>query len=139
MANRKTSKKTGFLVAENAPAYSYSIPSASKASGKSRNLGELYGLTMADFADILEVTPKTLSRWKQKGEILSPQQSDRIGILESIYSLGERILGSRERVKEWMQGPVLYLAGKRPLDLIKTETGRRLVEEALHQIEFGMY
>jgi putative toxin-antitoxin system antitoxin component (TIGR02293 family) len=138
MAKSKPKPKTGFLVSEPSPSHSYSIPSA-RSSGKKRDLGHQFGLTLSDFADVLEVTPKTLSRWKQKGEILSRQQSDRIAILESLFILGERVLGSRQAMKDWIQEKVLYLNGDKPLDLLKTESGRRAVEEALHQIEFGMY
>ena len=98
-----------------------------------------FDLKAHDLADVLEVTPKTLTRWKRKNEVLSPQQSDRVAVLESIFTLGEKVLGSREKIKEWIHQPVLYLNGGRPLDDLKTESGRRRVEEALHQIEFGMY
>jgi putative toxin-antitoxin system antitoxin component (TIGR02293 family) len=92
-----------------------------------------------DFAAVLEVAPKTLTRWRQKERQLSLQQSDRVRILEGIFKLGEDVLGSREGVRSWLQSPVFALDGSRPIDLVKTETGRRRVENALHQIEFGMY
>jgi putative toxin-antitoxin system antitoxin component (TIGR02293 family) len=129
--------KTGFIVEETSEGYS--VPARGRRTRKTRDLGKEYNLSMQDFADVLEVTPKTLSRWKRKGEKLSQQQNDRITILESIFAQGERILGSRERMREWLHAKVLYLNGKKPVEMIKTEMGRRLVEEALHQIEFGMF
>ena len=104
-----------------------------------RSLGEQYEITSRDFAEFLEVTPKTLTRWNRNGDSLSRQQSDRIAVLEAIFALGGRVLGSREHVREWLRNPVLYLNDETPLELLKTESGRRRVENALRQIEFGMY
>ena len=52
----------------------------------------------ADLADILEVSPKTLTRWKKSGETLTPQQTDRMAHVEAILLQGEELFGSRERV-----------------------------------------
>ena len=92
----------------------------------------------ADLADILEVSPKTITRWKKSGEALTPQQTDRIAHVEAILLQGEELFGSRERVMEWMQGKVLSLNCLRPIDVLKTETGRKRVANVLHGIAWGM-
>ena len=119
--------------------YPVEAPETLNVAETAEALGSHYDLSAKDFADVLEVTPKTLTRWRQKGEVLSPQQCDRVHVLESLLALGEKVLGSSENVKRWIHAPVLYLQGACPLDLLKTETGRRRVEEALRQIEYGMY
>jgi len=91
----------------------------------------------ADLADILEVSPKTLARWKKTGEALTPQQTDRIANIEAVLLQGEQLFGSRERVLEWMQGKVLSLDFQRPIDVLKTETGRRRVMSVLHGMAWG--
>jgi putative toxin-antitoxin system antitoxin component (TIGR02293 family) len=96
-------------------------------------------LPTSDLAEILEVSPKTLTRWMKSGETLTPQQSDRMAILEGIIRHGEDVLGSRERAVQWMYGKVFFLQGRRPIDVIKTETGRREVDNALGVIEWGMF
>jgi putative toxin-antitoxin system antitoxin component (TIGR02293 family) len=97
-----------------------------------------YGFSVQDLAEVLDVNRKTLFRWKESEEAFSLQQSDRISVLESILELGKKVLGSEEEVKQWLHSPVHSLDGRQPLDLIKTESGRRLVETALHQIEYGV-
>lgn len=92
----------------------------------------------ADLADILEVSTKTLARWKKSGEALTPQQTDRMANVEAILIQGEELFGSRERVLQWMQGKVLSLDCSRPIDVLKTETGRRRVSNVLHGIAWGM-
>lgn len=126
----------GFFVEEKAGIYSVAPP---KHSPRARDLGEEYGFSMLDLADVLEVTTKTLSRWKKKGETLSRQQSDRIAVMEKLFELGEQVLGSRESMRAWIHRRVLALNGATPLEVMKTETGRRMVEDVLNQIQFGIY
>lgn len=49
-----------------------------------------------------------------------------------------KILGGVE-AKNWLYKPIPSLGNEVPLDLLDTEAGRRLVEQALLQIEHGDY
>ena len=110
--------------------------------GKIKELNERYALTLRDIADILDVAPKTLTRWAKNinsSKLISKRKSDSLDILESILELGKEVLGSEEELNNWLHNPVFALDGKKPVDLIKTESGRRKVEAALHQIEYGIF
>ena len=104
-----------------------------------RALSAGYDFTEQDLADILDVNKRTITRWKAQNGRLSPQQIDRIGVLESILDLGKSALGSEAEVKLWLNSPVFSLEGQKPMELIKTESGRRRVENVLLQIEGGVY
>ncbi len=97
-----------------------------------------YEFTAQDLADVLDITPKTLSRWKGRSNVFSIQQADRMLIVKSILDLGKKVLGSEERVKDWIHQPVFALDGHLPIELFKTESGRRRVENTLHQIQLGI-
>ena len=108
---------------------------------KIKELNERYALTLSDLADILDVAPKTLTRWAKNinsSKLISKRKSDSIDVLESILELGIEVLGSEEELNSWLHNPVFSLNGEKPVDLIKTESGRRKVETALHQIEYGI-
>jgi putative toxin-antitoxin system antitoxin component (TIGR02293 family) len=96
-----------------------------------------FDLSAKDMAGVLDITPKTFSRWKNKSNAMSEQQADRMAILKSIFDLGRTVLGSDANVKKWIREPIFLLDGKIPLTLLKTESGRRKVESVLHQIEYG--
>jgi putative toxin-antitoxin system antitoxin component (TIGR02293 family) len=98
-----------------------------------------FGLSAKDIAGVLDITPKTFSRWKGRENFLSEQQADRMLILKSIVDLGRKVLGSDANVKKWIREPVFSLDGQIPLNLLKTESGRRQIESALHQIEYGFF
>ena len=123
-------ESTGIRLAEPVPGYLVAPLTGSLAA--TLNL-----FPPADLADILEISPKTLARWKKSGEALTPQQTDRMAHVEAILLQGEDLFGSRERVIEWMQGEVLSLECQRPIDVLKTETGRRRVANVLHGIAWG--
>ena len=56
-----------------------------------------------------------------------------------VLSLAEVVYGSRERALAWLRKPLARLGGRTPLSLLKTDTGSRIVEELLVQIDEGMY
>ena len=110
--------------------------------GKIKELNERYALTLGDIADILDVAPKTLTRWAKNinsSKLISKRKSDSLDVLTSILKLGKEVLGSEEELNNWLHNPVFTLDGNKPVDLIKTESGRRKVETALHQIEYGIF
>lgn len=125
-------ESTGIRLAEPVPGYVVAPLMGSLAA-------ILNFLPPARMAEILEVSPKTFSRWEKSGERLSPQQSDRIARLEALFKHGEFVLGSREGLYRWLHGKVLYLDGRHPIDLLATESGREKVDEALNVIEWGMF
>lgn len=131
-------KRKGSVVREAAVGYRASVQPF-KLVKHIRALTTEYDFTESDLADILDVTKRTITRWKDRDDTLSEQQMDRIDVLESILNLGKRVLGSEEDVKLWLNSPVLSLDGRKPIEFIKTESGRRRVESVLLQIESGVF
>jgi len=56
-----------------------------------------------------------------------------------VVSLAESVYGGRERALAWMRKPHSRLDGRAPLSLLSTDTGSRIVEELLVQIDEGMF
>jgi putative toxin-antitoxin system antitoxin component (TIGR02293 family) len=49
------------------------------------------------------------------------------------------VLGSQEEAERWLERPAIGLEQRRPIDLLATPAGVRLVEELLGRIEYGVY
>ncbi|WP_246730105.1 type II RES/Xre toxin-antitoxin system antitoxin [Nitratireductor mangrovi] len=81
---------------------------------------------------------RTLARRKAKGEVLSPVESDRVIRLERISEHGTRVFASAEKFRRWLRHESVALDGARPIDLMQSETGARLVEDELARIDHGM-
>jgi putative toxin-antitoxin system antitoxin component (TIGR02293 family) len=50
----------------------------------------------------------------------------------------EKALGDAEKAGRWLRKPNRALGGTRPLDLLASDVGARMVERALTRIEHGV-
>jgi putative toxin-antitoxin system antitoxin component (TIGR02293 family) len=85
------------------------------------------------------IPSRTLQHRRTRREKLTMEESDRVLRMIRTLSAAEALYGSRERALVWMRRPQARLEGRTPLSLLKTDTGSRLVEELLIQIDEGMY
>jgi putative toxin-antitoxin system antitoxin component (TIGR02293 family) len=82
---------------------------------------------------------RTLQHHRSRGERLTVEESDRVLRVIRVLSLSASVYGSRERAFTWLRNPQVRLDGRAPLSLLNTDTGSRLVEELLVQIDEGMF
>lgn len=94
------------------------------------DLSELYALV---------VPRRTLAHRKERQGTLSPEQSDRLARLVRVFARAEEALGERAKATRWMRKPNRTLGGRRPIDLLESDVGTRMVERALGRIEYGVY
>lgn len=89
--------------------------------------------------DLVVIPSRTLQHRRSRREKLTVEESDRVLRVIRVLSLGESVYGSRERALSWLRKPHARLDGRTPLSLLKTDTGSRIVEELLLQIDEGMF
>lgn len=81
---------------------------------------------------------RTLARRKERNENLTVAESDRVLRLERISEMADRVFGSHEKAHRWLRSEIIALDGARPIDLLETETGARIVDQELIKIDYGM-
>ncbi len=96
------------------------------------------GFTRAEI-DALVIPLRTLQHRRSRREKLSVEESDRVLRLARVLSQAEVVYESRERALAWLRRGNPRLRGRNPLEMLKTDTGSRLVEELLIQIDEGIY
>jgi putative toxin-antitoxin system antitoxin component (TIGR02293 family) len=86
------------------------------------------------------VSRRTLSRRRrERRQLLTADESDRLVRLARIVLLAEDVFGEWSKAVQWLfSGPKQSLAGESPMSALATETGARLVENMLHQIDHGI-
>ena len=89
--------------------------------------------------DAVVIPSRTLQHRRSRREKLTVEESDRVLRVIRVLSLTESIYGSRQRALEWLRKPHVRLDSRAPLSLLKTDTGSRIVEEMLIQIDEGMF
>jgi putative toxin-antitoxin system antitoxin component (TIGR02293 family) len=97
------------------------------------------GLLQPDELYDLVVPRRTLAHRKEKQGTLSPDQSDRLARVVRMLTRAEEALGERDKATRWMRKENRSLGGKRPIDLLESDAGTRMVERILGRIEHGVY
>jgi putative toxin-antitoxin system antitoxin component (TIGR02293 family) len=96
------------------------------------------GLTRSEI-DTLVIPLRTLQHRRSRREKLTVEESDRVMRVARLLSQAESVYESRERALAWLRRPHPRLDGRPPLEMLRTDTGSRIVEEFLVQIDEGMF
>lgn len=86
----------------------------------------------------LVVPRRTLARRHAHNEPLSVEETDKAMRLQRIASLAARVFGNPDKANRWLRKPKDRLHGKTPVEFLGSESGARVVEEMLVQIDYGM-
>ncbi|MBI2716103.1 MAG: DUF2384 domain-containing protein [Rhizobiales bacterium] len=83
------------------------------------------------------IPARTLRHRKTKREPLTLDESDRVVRLTRIQALAEDVFGDIDKANRWLRKDLGILDGKSPLDVARTESGARVVEQILAKIDWG--
>ena len=86
----------------------------------------------------LNIKPSTYFAKKKDHKRLDPTSTEKFLRLFSVVQTAQEILGLTE-AKNWLYRKIPSLGEQVPVDLLDTEAGHRLVEQALLQIKYGIY
>ncbi len=96
------------------------------------------GLSKDEVFSII-INPRTLKHRRSKHQPLSKEESERAVRTVRILARAQAVLGDQESALSWLRKPKKRFGGRPPLALLSTETGGRLVEQMLIQIDEGMF
>ena len=85
------------------------------------------------------IPPRTLSHRKHKGERLTHDESDRAMRVARLLALADVVFGDHTKALVWLGAPAGLFAGKSGFELMVSEAGARLVEDALLRIDEGYF
>ena len=95
------------------------------------------GFSVVELASVVGISEKTISRKQQGRERLDIVEGDRTMRLAHVTLDAARAFGDLDKAMRWLRKPNRLLAGDKPIDLIATEPGAALVNQALGTIEYG--
>jgi putative toxin-antitoxin system antitoxin component (TIGR02293 family) len=70
---------------------------------------------------------------------LNQEQSGRIWKFAEILAKATSVFGTQDEAEQWLEQPAIGLDQHRPLDLLATPAGVKLVEDYLERLEYGVY
>jgi putative toxin-antitoxin system antitoxin component (TIGR02293 family) len=98
---------------------------------------ETTGLAMRDLLEVVPVSESTLKRRRQRGERLPADVADALFRLLHVFRLAQHVLGSTDKARNWLLTPTRALSHHRPLELLSSALGARIVEDELLALEHG--
>lgn len=102
-----------------------------------QRLGDL-GLDRNEIYAVV-IPARTLTHRKSRREKLTVEESDRVLRLLRVMAEAGAVYGSHEAGLDWLRQANPRLENRTPLSLLKTDTGSRMVEDLLVQIDEGMF
>lgn len=88
--------------------------------------------------EILFIKLTTLGRRKKEGHF-NIEESDRIARLTRILEFAVTVLKDEQTAVRWFKSPQKALGNRVPLEISKTDSGCREVEDLLGRIEHGIF
>ncbi len=100
---------------------------------------KLSSLSSKDWADILNISPRSLQRYKDQNQVFKPIQSEKIIELGEIFILGNEVFGDPAKFKSWLETPSFALGGVLPSALLSDSYGQELLIDELTRINYGIF
>jgi putative toxin-antitoxin system antitoxin component (TIGR02293 family) len=101
-------------------------------------LEKILGLTAPQSARLLAISETTRKRFKQTPtKRLDEAASDRIVRIVSTVAEAEEIFGDGDKAIAWFKTPSPALNGQRPLELMTSDPGAKIVRDELNRIRYG--
>ena len=91
-----------------------------------------------DWAGLLDISTKSLHRYKQTSKQFKPLQSEKIIEMAEVTSVGKEVFGDMDKFKLWLDTPNFSLGGLKPMELLKDSYGKELVMSELTRINYGI-
>lgn len=102
-----------------------------------RQLAADPAITMADLAQAIG-TRRTLDRRLKEDSRLSLEEGDRLDSFIQVLDLAAHIFGNRAKAMAWLRAPKHRFDGRTPLEMMRTGTGARAIEELLIASQHGI-
>lgn len=83
------------------------------------------------------IPPRTRRHRKVRREPLTVDESDRLVRLARIQAVAEDVFGDADKANKWLREPLGILDGRSPLEVARTDSGARLIEQILAKIDWG--
>ncbi|MEI8389713.1 MAG: antitoxin Xre/MbcA/ParS toxin-binding domain-containing protein [bacterium] len=90
--------------------------------------------------EIIELVLPNRTYYRRKKEMrLNSEESDIVANLFNLTEFAEEVFGDKEKAYNWLRRINRSLKSRKPIALLKTAFGRKIVEDVLSRIAYGVY
>ena len=91
-----------------------------------------------DWADFLDMSTKSLTRYRQTARQFKPIQSEKIIEMAEVTHEGLEVFGDPDKFRLWLETPNFSLGNLKPIELLKDSYGKEMVMGELVRINHGI-
>lgn len=91
-----------------------------------------------DWADLLDISTKSLQRYKQTSRQFKPSQSEKIIEMAEVTNIGIDVFSDIAKFKLWLDTPNYSLGNLKPMELLRDSCGKEMVIGELTRINHGI-
>lgn len=102
------------------------------------NLAGRVRLPISSISRLLHIPERTLQE-KKDSDLLNETLSEHVIQIAEVYSRGNEIFDSMEAFQTWVDTPNTALGKRKPIDLLPSRYGAKMVMKLLGRIEHGIF
>lgn len=91
-----------------------------------------------DWAGILDISMKSLVRYKQNATTFKLSQSEKIMEMAEVTDLGLEVFEDMDRFRAWLDTPNFALGNIKPVELLRDSFGKEMIVGELTRIQYGI-
>ena len=103
-----------------------------------KSLSNFLGISMDKMSSLMHTSYRNMQR-KDDNELLDVYKSEQAIAVAQVVSKGLEIFGSKENMQQWFHSNIIALGDKKPIDLLDTSFGIRMIYRVLGRLEHGVY
>lgn len=96
------------------------------------------GYTVTEIEQLV-LPRRTLAHRRANRQPLTREESDRLARIARVGLWAQETFGEKEKAVAWLRRPNRALQGSRPIDLLDTDDGARLVEQVIGRLAYGVF
>ncbi|MBU2650335.1 MAG: DUF2384 domain-containing protein [Bacteroidetes bacterium] len=101
-------------------------------------LSEKFPLKMSEWSRILNVSERTMQRYKREQRRFDPIHSERLILIGLLFKKGTEVFGTINDFLTWLFTENVSLGGASPSEFLDNSFGLALVKDELIRIEHGV-
>jgi len=91
-----------------------------------------------DWANFLDISTKSLQRYKQTAKVFKPTQSEKIMEMAEVTNVGLDVFGEMDKFRLWLDTPNFSMGNMKPIELLNDSYGKEMVIGELIRINHGI-
>ena len=103
-----------------------------------KSLSNYLGISMDKMSSLMHTSYRNIQR-KNDNEFLDVYKSEQAIEVAQLISKGLEIFGTKENFQQWLHSNIIALGDKKPIDLLDTSIGIRMIYRVLGRLEHGVY